>query len=155
MTILILNGPNLNLTGKREPSIYGRQNLDDYLTQLTSEFPQHEIICRQTNHEGQLIDWLQAAGYPEECCQQGDFGHVDAVILNAGGYTHTSVALRDTVSAISMLPVVELHISNTTQREAFRRYSYLRDVCVTCIQGQGLDGYRQAIIYLQNYQSGK
>lgn len=137
MKYLILNGPNLNLLGRREPEVYGSRSMDDYLLELTTALPDVELLYLQSNHEGVLIDTLQQYG----------FGEVDGIVLNAGGYTHTSVAIRDAVAAITV-PVVEVHISDTSAREPFRRFSYLRDVCATCIQGHGLDGYRMAIEYL-------
>lgn len=134
MKLLILNGPNLNLVGKREPAIYGKESMDDYLLRLSNEHPDDEILYLQSNHEGTLIDALQDYG----------FGEVEGIILNAGGYTHTSVALRDAVAAIEA-PVVEVHISNPKEREAFRHVSLLEDVCCATIAGHGLDGYAEAI----------
>lgn len=136
MTILILNGPNLNLLGRREPSIYGNQSMDDYLLELTNEMPDVEILYLQSNHEGVLIDVLQQYGMNE----------VDGIVLNAGGYTHTSVALRDAIAAIET-PVAEVHISNPKEREPFRHVSLIEDVCVTTIAGLGMDSYRKAIEY--------
>lgn len=137
MTILIINGPNLNLLGKREPEIYGIRSFDDYLPELRRLYPEHTIIYEQTNHEGTIIDLLHTYG----------FGQADGIILNAGGYTHTSIAIRDAVAAIKT-PVVEVHLSDTSKREPFRQFSYLRDVCCTCIQGYGLDSYRRAMAHL-------
>ncbi len=129
-----MNGPNLNLLGKREPSIYGNQSFDDYLVELRGTFPEVDIHYFQSNHEGALIDELQRLD--EIGCK--------GIILNAGGYTHTSVALRDCISAIGTI-VAEVHISDITRREPFRSYSYLTDVCAFTIQGQGLEGYAQAL----------
>jgi len=137
MKILILNGPNLNLLGKREPSVYGSRSFEDYLPELRNAFPDDELLYEQSNHEGVLIDLLQQYG----------FGEADAIILNAGGYTHTSIAIRDAVAAIQT-PVAEVHISDITEREQFRRHSYLTDVCACTVMGLGLESYRTAIIRL-------
>lgn len=134
MKILILNGPNLNLLGRREPDIYGSQSFEAYLEELQRAFPEQEFIHEQTNHEGVIIDLLQEYG----------FGKADAILLNAGGYTHTSIAIRDAVSAIDT-PVAEVHISDISRREPFRRLSYLSDVCAFTVMGHGLDSYRIAI----------
>ncbi len=133
MKILILNGPNLNLLGKREPEIYGHLSFDDYLPQLRELFPQHEIHYCQSNHEGVLIDQLQAAD-----------GQYDAVVMNPGGYAHTSIALADCIRAIG-IPVVEVHISDISKREPYRRHSFTSEACVKCIMGKGLEGYALAI----------
>lgn len=134
MKILILNGPNLNLLGIREPEIYGNEGFEAYLETLRAAFPQHEIAYLQSNHEGELIDAVQRGG-------------VDAIILNAGGYTHTSVALRDAVAAVQT-PVVEVHISNPQAREAFRHVSLLAPVVRGTIAGFGLESYKIAILSL-------
>lgn len=131
--ILIINGPNLNMLGKREPSVYGNQSFDDYLLTLKSRYPELEISYYQSNVEGQMVDKLQQSGFD-----------VDAIILNAGAYTHTSIAIADAIRSISA-PVIEVHISNVYQREAFRHHSYLSPVCKGCIVGFGLDSYRLAI----------
>ena len=133
MRILILNGPNLNLLGKREPEIYGTLSFEEYLLQLRERFPQHELSYVQSNHEGVLIDQLQAAD-----------GHYDAVVMNPGGYAHTSIALADCIRAISV-PVVEVHISDISKRESYRRHSFSAEACVKCIMGLGLEGYAKAI----------
>ena len=138
MNILILNGPNLNLVGRREPEIYGTRSLEDYLDELKSQFPEDELTCLQSNHEGNLIDALQEYG----------FGRAEGIVLNAGGYSHTSISLRDAVAAIDT-PVVEVHITDITRRESFRRTSLLTDVCAHSIIGHGLDGYREAIEFLK------
>lgn len=137
MKILILNGPNLNLIGKREPEIYGRLSFDEYLPQLRERFPQHEIAYFQTNHEGVMIDKLQEAD-----------GQYNAVVMNPGGYAHTSIALADCIRSIS-IPVVEVHISDLSKREPYRQHSYSGEACVKRIMGMGLEGYAQAIIALE------
>ena len=126
MRILILNGPNLNLLGKREPEIYGTLSFEEYLQQLRERFPQHELSYVQSNHEGVLIDKLQEAD-----------GNYDAVVMNPGGYAHTSIALADCIRAIS-IPVVEVHISDISKREPFRRHSFSAEACIKCIMGLGL-----------------
>ena len=138
--ILIVNGPNLNLLGRREPEIYGSQTMDDILCELKDEFPDIEIEYFQSNHEGLLIDRIQDAGF--------GMGSFDGIILNAGGYTHTSIALADAVAAIPM-PVVEVHISNVHAREEFRRHSYLSPVCAGTITGFGSSVYRLALLALR------
>ena len=134
--ILIINGPNLNLVGRREPEIYGSQSLDDYISELDVEFPQIDIGHFQSNHEGALIDKLHEVGFDSI-----------GIILNAGGYSHTSIALRDAVAAIEA-PVIEVHISNIYEREAFRWKSLLTDVCQHHFIGHGVDGYKMAVEYL-------
>ena len=137
MKILILNGPNLNLLGKREPEIYGTMSFDEYLLQLRQRFPDHEISYFQTNHEGVMIDQLQEAD-----------GQYDAVVMNPGGYAHTSIALADCIRAIS-IPVVEVHISDISKREPYRRHSYTAEACVKSIIGLGLKGYDEAVLALE------
>lgn len=132
MRILIVNGPNLNLIGQREEEIYGSASFDDFLSGLRAEFAV-QIDYYQSNVEGELINALQASDH-------------DGIILNAGGYTHTSVALGDCVKAIRV-PVVEVHISNITSREAFRHSSFISPGAVGCLFGFGLDGYRLAVAY--------
>ena len=133
MTIQIINGPNLNLLGVREPDVYGCTSFDDFLPRLRACFPDVQIDYFQSNIEGELIDKLQAVGF--QC---------DGIVLNAGAYTHTSIALADCIRAISA-PVVEVHISNVHQREAFRHQSMIAAACRGVICGFGLDGYRLAI----------
>ena len=135
-TVFVLNGPNLNLLGMREPDIYGRDTLDDIAAMLTERAAQLDLQLdlRQSNHEGHLIDWLH------EAAASG----AKAVILNAGGYTHTSIALRDAVSAID-LPVIEVHLSDPATREPFRRTNFLSDVCKQSISGLGAHGYILAL----------
>lgn len=134
MRILIINGPNLNLLGTREPGIYGSRNFDDYLIELRQSYSSDTIEYYQSNHEGGIIDKLHEVG----------FGKVDGVVLNAGGYTHTSVAIADAISAI-WVPVVEVHISNIGKREEFRHKSFLSAVCAGSIAGFGLGSYRLGI----------
>ena len=136
MTIHIINGPNLNLVGKREPEVYGNRSLDQYLQELVEAFPQHTIDVYQSNIEGEIVDRLQQVGF-DDC----------AIVLNAGGYTHTSVAIADAVAAITA-PVVEVHISNIYSREPFRHKSLLSPVCKGIIAGFGLDSYRLALLSL-------
>ena len=130
MKILIVNGPNLNLLGTREPQIYGNVSFESYLIELKSKVA-CELVYFQSNVEGEIINELQRAS-------------CDGIILNAGGYTHTSVAIRDCISSIS-IPVVEVHISNIAGRESFRHDSLLSPVCTGCIVGFGLKGYELAI----------
>lgn len=137
MKILVLNGPNLNLIGHREPEIYGNQSLDEFLDTVKKRFPEHQIDTCQSNHEGVLIDKLHEA-----------MDKYDGVVMNPGGYAHTSIALADAVRAIR-IPVVEVHISNIFEREAFRHHSYTADAAVKTIVGHGLEGYAEAIEYLR------
>ena len=134
MRIAIINGPNLNLLGQREPEIYGGVSFDTYYKQL-QEVPTWELEYFQSNVEGELINFLQAF--------EGD-----GVVLNAGGYTHTSVALRDAVASCS-IPVVEVHISNVAGRESFRHESLLTPVCKGLVMGFGLESYRLALYYFE------
>ena len=135
MKLAIINGPNLNLLGSREPSIYGAESFDDFFNRLSAQFDA-ELTYFQSNVEGELINELQRSGY-------------DGFILNAGGYTHTSVALRDCIAAISV-PVVEVHISNIHARETFRHESLLAPVCVGSIIGLGIEGYALAVRFFLN-----
>jgi 3-dehydroquinate dehydratase-2 len=136
MKILIINGPNLNLLGRREPDIYGSQTFESYFAELQDRFPAVTLEYFQSNHEGSLIDKLHEAGFS-----------ADGIVMNAGAYTHTSIALADAVGAITS-PVVEVHISNIQARESFRQHSFLAAKCIGSIVGLGLDGYRLAISYL-------
>ena len=136
MVIHIINGPNLNLVGVREPEVYGNRSLDQYLQELADEFPQHTIDVYQSNIEGEIVDRLQQGGF-DDC----------GIVLNAGGYTHTSVAIADAVAAITA-PVVEVHISNIYSREPFRHKSLLSPVCKGIVAGFGLDSYRLALLSL-------
>ena len=138
MKILVLNGPNINMLGIREPDIYGKQtfaNLLELLNQWANEYS-IEITQYQSNHEGCLVDQIQAA-----------LGNFDAIIINPAAYTHTSVAILDALKSVS-LPTVEVHISDVDSRESFRQFSYTAMACERTIKGQGIDGYRQAIAYL-------
>lgn len=134
--IIIINGPNLNLLGKREPHIYGSQTFEDYFEKLKINFPQIELSYFQSNIEGEIIDKIQQCGF--------DY---DGIILNAAAYTHTSVGIGDAVAAISA-PVVEVHISNTLSREVYRHQSYIAPVARGVILGFGLNSYRLAVISL-------
>jgi 3-dehydroquinate dehydratase-2 len=138
MKILIMNGPNLNLLGRREPGIYGSSSFDDYLPKLRERYPQVEIDYYQSNVEGALIDRMQEAGFP------ADGAAYDGIVLNAGAYTHTSVALHDCIRSIPV-PVIEVHISNVHTREEFRHHSMISAACRGVICGFGLDSYRLAI----------
>jgi len=133
MKIQIINGPNLNLLGRREPSIYGQNSFEDYLVLLRQRYPEVEISYFQSNVEGELINKLHEVGFS-----------ADGIILNAGAYTHTSVALHDAIRAITT-PVVEVHISNVHQREEFRHRSMISAACKGVILGFGLDSYRLAL----------
>ena len=134
--IAIINGPNLNLLGKREPSIYGTKGFAAYFSELKKYFTEVELHYFQSNHEGELLDYLHKVGF-----------EYDGIVINAGAYTHTSVALADAIAAIPA-PVVEVHISNVHQREAFRHNSYLSAVCKGVIVGFGLLGYRLGVAAL-------
>lgn len=134
MKILIINGPNLNLLGVREPRVYGDKGFDSYYEDLCRRYPDIELSYFQSNHEGAIIDCLHAHG----------FGKADGIVLNAGAYTHTSIAIADAISAIKT-PVVEVHISNVHKREEFRHSSMLSRVCRGVILGFGLESYRLAI----------
>ena len=136
MKVLVLNGPNLNLIGRREPEIYGNQSLDEFLDIVKKRFPDHQIDTFQSNHEGVLIDKLHEA-----------MDKYDGVVMNPGGYAHTSIALADAVRAIG-IPVVEVHISNIFEREEFRHHSFTAEAAVHSIVGHGLEGYAEAIQYL-------
>ncbi|HNU77372.1 MAG: type II 3-dehydroquinate dehydratase [Prolixibacteraceae bacterium] len=138
MKILLINGPNLNLLGKREPNVYGNRTFEDYFQKLKNSFPGITLEYFQSNVEGVLIDRIQSCGFS-----------YDGIILNAGGYTHTSVALRDAISAVTT-PVVEVHISNTLSREEFRHTSLIGAVCRGCIMGFGLESYRLAVQFFAN-----
>ena len=131
--IQIINGPNLNLLGKREPTVYGNASFEGYLERLRERYPQCEISYYQSNIEGEMINKIHEIGFT-----------YDGIVLNAGAYTHTSIALRDAIKAVTT-PVVEVHISNVHARESFRHVSMISAVCVGVIAGLGLDSYRLAI----------
>lgn len=133
MKIQIVNGPNLNLLGVREPGIYGSESFDSYLSKLREQYPEVEIEYYQSNVEGELINKIQEVGFS-----------FDGIVLNAGAYTHTSIALHDCIRAIKC-PVVEVHISNVHQREDFRHHSFISAACKGVICGFGLNSYRLAI----------
>ncbi|MCC6840217.1 MAG: type II 3-dehydroquinate dehydratase [Flavobacteriales bacterium] len=136
MHIRIINGPNLDLLGTREPKVYGTRTFPDFLAELQAAFPEHRIDHFQSNHEGELIEALRAAG-----------AGCEGVVLNAAGYSHTSVAIRDALATVPV-PVVEVHISNIHAREAFRQASLTAVHCAGVISGFGLEGYRLAVDYL-------
>ena len=131
--IQIINGPNLNLLGKREPSVYGNQPFETYLEELKLLFPEAQLDYFQSNTEGALIDKIQEVGFS-----------YDGIVLNGGAYTHTSIAIADAIRSISV-PVIEVHISNVFKREDFRHHSFLSDACKGSIVGFGMDSYRLAI----------
>lgn len=133
MKIQIINGPNLNLLGRREPGIYGSSSFDDYLQKLRATYPDVEINYYQSNIEGELIDKMQQIGF--SC---------DGIVLNAGAYTHTSIALQDCIRSLQA-PVIEVHISNVHKREEFRHHSMISCACTGVICGFGLDSYRLAV----------
>jgi len=137
--VIILNGPNLNRLGLRKPELYGAKTMAQVLLDIQKRWPDVHFVYQQSNHEGDLIDWIQEANSQEPTA--------NGLIINAGGYTHTSVALRDAVED-SKVPVVEVHITDITQREPFRRTSLLTDVCAHSIIGKGTDGYAQAVNWL-------
>ena len=138
MKILVINGPNINMLGIREPGIYGKENFQDLLNLLneTGDNLGVKIEQYQSNHEGCLVDKIQEA-----------YGNVDGIVINPAAYTHTSVAILDALKSVT-IPTVEVHISDVTSREDFRQISYARLACEKTIMGQGIDGYRQAIEYL-------
>lgn len=140
MKILVINGPNLNMLGIREPGIYGKQSFHELLILLDGWAVQYglQIEQFQSNHEGAIVDKIQDA-----------YGKADGIVINPAAYTHTSVAILDALKAVA-LPAVEVHISDVNSRESFRQISYAGLACELTIKGQGLDGYRQAIEYLSN-----
>ena len=141
MKLLILNGPNLNLLGLREPAIYGTQNYDALVRFCQDACRAAGAECKvfQSNHEGALIDEIQAA-----------YGVYDGIVINPAAYTHTSVAILDALKAVA-IPAVEVHLSDVTQREDFRQISYARLACIKTFMGLGFEGYRQAISFLKSY----
>ena len=139
MKILVINGPNINMLGIREPGIYGKNTFADLLSLLerTAAEENLEIEQYQSNHEGDLVDKIQGA-----------YGKIDGIVINPAAYTHTSVAILDALKSVS-IPAVEVHISDVDARESFRQISYAGMACVKTIKGLGLEGYRQAILYLK------
>lgn len=143
MKILVINGPNINMLGIREPGVYGKQTFSDLLALLEKSAEEYGVSVEQyqSNHEGCIIDKIQQA-----------YGVFDGIVINPAGYTHTSVAILDALKAVR-IPAVEVHISDVDSREAFRQISYAGMACVYTIKGQGIDGYRQAIAYLKEHYS--
>lgn len=139
MKFLIINGPNLNMLGIREPDKYGRESYDDLIEKIESHCKEKkaEAVFYQSNHEGDLVDRIQHAY----------FERIDAIVINPGAYTHTSIAILDAVKSVG-IPTAEVHISNVEEREAFRRKSYIREACCFTVMGHGTDGYIEAIDYL-------
>lgn len=141
MKIAIINGPNLNLTGIREPEIYGAESFERFIPALFAQFSEHDIVYFQSNVEGELINMLHSCG-----------GEQRAILLNAGGYTHTSVALHDAIKAIGT-PVIEIHMSNVAAREEFRHTSLIGSACIGTIAGFGLDSYRLGILAFEKLEA--
>lgn len=143
MKILVLNGPNINMLGIREPGIYGKQTFQDLLVLLDTVAREENLLIEQyqSNHEGAIVDKIQEA-----------YGKFDGIVINPAGYTHTSVAILDALKAVS-IPAVEVHISQVDAREPFRQISYAGMACEKTIKGLGIEGYRQAILYLKNKYS--
>ncbi len=141
MKISIINGPNLNLVGVREPEIYGNQSLDQYLQTLVKQYPDVQFSVFQSNHEGAIIDEIQRVGFTSQ-----------GIAINAGAYTHYSIAIADALRAVTA-PAVEVHISDVMSREPFRHVSMIKDACATVVAGYGLDSYRRAIDFLLNLSS--
>ena len=141
MKFLVINGPNLNMLGRREPDIYGRQDfaaLETFIRQSCAEVGV-EVELFQSNHEGSIVDRIQAA-----------WGAVDGIIINPAAYTHTSIAILDALKAVA-LPAVEVHLSDISEREAFRHISYAGMACLQTFKGLGFEGYRQAVLWLKDY----
>ena len=145
MKLLVINGPNLNLLGLREPDIYGKETYDDLvaLVEQTCAEEGIEVTCFQSNHEGAIVDRIQAA-----------YGVCDGIVINPAAYTHTSVAIPDALKAVS-LPAVEVHISDVDRREEFRRHSYTSAACIGTIKGRGISGYADAIRMLKTHLSSR
>lgn len=139
MKLLIINGPNINMLGIREPGIYGSDSYQDLLTLIDQTASENQIEYKhfQSNHEGAIIDEIQAA-----------YGQFDGIVINPGGYTHTSIAILDALKSVS-LPAVEVHISKVNERESFRQFSYPGLYCEKTIKGHGITGYKEAMLYLQ------
>ncbi len=142
MKIYVINGPNLNLLGIREPDKYGTESYDSLISSLKthSEEKGYELVCYQSNHEGDLVDKIHEAYFEK----------ADGIVINPGAYTHTSIALLDALNAVK-IPTVEVHISDVLKREGFRQVSYIRDTCVKSIMGHGLKGYFEAVEFLLFY----
>lgn len=141
MKILVINGPNLNMLGIREKNIYGDESFEVLLEKINAYCKEKniQVVCRQSNHEGDLVDWIQEAY----------FENYDGIVINPGAYTHTSIAIADAIKAIAPLPVIEVHISDIDEREDFRKVSYSAPYCIAQIKGEGLDGYIHAIEMLE------
>lgn len=137
-TVHILNGPNLNLVGLREPEVYGSVSFEEFIPELKLTYPAYDIQYFQSNHEGALIDKIHEIGFLDR--------HVG--IINPGGLSHTSISLRDAIAAVQ-IPFIEVHMSDIKNRESFRQHSYMEDVCVTSIVGKGLDSYTEAIEFFK------
>ena len=139
MKILVINGPNINMLGLREPDIYGKNSFSDLLALLDRTAKEENIVIEQyqSNHEGCLVDKIQEA-----------YGKYDGIVINPAAYTHTSVAILDALKAVG-LPAVEVHISDVSKREDFRQISYARLACCKTVMGHGLEGYREAVLYLK------
>lgn len=144
MKILVLNGPNLNFLGIREPAHYGNQTYEQLLDLIRQHADRRgvEVLCRQSNHEGDLVDWIQQAYYEK----------YDGIVINPGAYTHTSIALLDAVKSVG-IPTVEVHISKVNEREDFRQISYIRAACKASVIGRGLQGYLDAMDLLLEAQA--
>ena len=143
MKLLVLNGPNINMLGIREPDIYGRTTYADLVAYIQEVCKREniEVTCLQSNHEGQLVDWIQQA-----------YGEMDGIVMNPAAYTHTSVAILDALKSVG-LPAVEIHISNIYEREEFRHHSYPGMACIKTIYGHGIKGYEEAILFLKDHLS--
>lgn len=151
MRVLVLHGPNLNLLGVREPGLYGARDLaaiDEELRALGADLGV-EVSCRQTNHEGTLVDWIHEAAFPRDPADR-----FDAIVINPGAYTHTSLAIRDAIAAAG-LPTIEVHLSNVYAREPFRRRSLIAAVCVGTIAGFGAGSYRLGVRAAVEYLRGR
>ena len=143
MKFLIINGPNINMLGIREPAVYGRETFEDLQQLVRDTCGENGIACElfQSNHEGAIVDKIQEA-----------YGKVDGIVINPAAYTHTSIAILDALKSVA-IPAVEVHISDVKSREDFRQISYAGMACIKTYMGLGLDGYRQAILYLKDYLS--
>ena len=141
MKILVINGPNLNMLGIREPDHYGKETYNDLVAKIRRHCDEKsiDVECYQSNHEGDLVDAIQ-----------NTYGNADGIVINPAAYTHTSIAILDAVKSVN-IPTVEVHISDVKQREAFRQISYAGLACIHTIKGQGIEGYRMAIVYLKDY----